>query len=1340
MRKGLCLGLLVFMLVAKHACLAQQSVVDSLYAVLKTLPQDTNRVNTLSVLCDEQSYLDNEKMPAIAQEMITLSQTINFPRGEAKGYIFLGVYNGRSGNPTKAVDFFLKALRIYEALHDNKRIAACYNNVGVIFLDQKDSDEALKYFNKALAVWQKLGFKSGISRIWSNIAYIHENANRDSLALQYYMRALEIDREIDDKPSLGSVLSSIGGIYFKMGKLSEAIAWEEKALKEVTGCGSVSLYADIYGILSEIYIAQHKTQEALEAARKALQYARESNIKGNIADSYLQMSKVYEIQKKYDQAYIYQSRYIALNDSLQGADARNSVESLRHNYEMEKKEMELSVMSHQRDLEVYRRNSLMIGLAGAVCILLLILSRQRLSLKRRKEVERKNQLLIREQVLRHESEEKYRSLIESTLLGVCIAEDNKVIYANKTLLDIFGYTDLEKYSDGDMPHVAMHATPETRTLIADLIRKHDESGALFRSIIGHFYDKDGKIRSFEVQADNIVLSGRHCRMYVLIEVTERLAAEQSSREMEKLFRLSLNFSNIGSWRWNFLTNTLLWSETTYKIYTMSPAEGITDDKFMGCVHPDDREKVRSQAFECVEKGEPYQVEHRIYTANGDIRWVRLKGDVFRNASGQAIEIFGVARDVTESKLIAEELRLSKEKYQMLAEAGHEMVGLYNCSGVMEYVSPAITTVLGYMPEEVVGGRLINACIHPMDRRRLILTFKEAAKYPGRNYTVKVRIQRKNSDDYVWLQKSFKAVQDKEGKITSIRSLSRDISYEIEYEQKLNQSNARLTNSLRAYKSLNKRQHVLLKELRKRSLQLESINHKLIDSQYKLKQAYRQLKIKTDALNEIAIIISSDSKGIVTDVNPLFEKVMGYTQSEVIGRAHRELQTYISGIQGPSFFDAIWEQLRTGKGWRGEVCYRTKQGDLVWWHKHIVPLMNDGEFEGYFSFSYDITLSKKREEEIIEAKHIAEAASAIKEDFLSVMSHEIRTPLNSVIGLSNLLLNKNPREDQQEIIKTLKNSSDNLMYLVNDILDYNKIQAGKIEREEIAFNTLEFLQQFQSAYQPIAHEKGLDFRVTADAVIPPMLIGDSMRLNQILNNLVNNALKFTQRGFVKVKISQTARTDDTCRLLFEVHDSGIGISADKLPMIFKPFQQSEKYISRKFGGTGLGLSIVRSLVELLGGDISVSSVAGEGSVFSVSLPFTVGIESIPEVRQKEKQDVSLLASFRGYRILYVEDVESNRMLISNYMKDYGVECTIVPDGELALFHTANKIFDVILMDIQMPGQDGYEVTRAIRAQERGRNIHTPVIAFTAETLSEELKERVASNSIQDILTKPFKFDS
>ena len=1326
-----------------NATLAQNRKIDSLKTVLKVLRQDTNRVKTLILLCDAQSYVDYDAIPETANQILTLSEKIEYPQGTAKAYTFLGVYNDRTGKSYLGIDYFLKALRIYEQLQNKRLIAACYNNIGVIYLTQEDNQEAYRYFDKALEVWTALNYKSGIARALNNIAIVSEREGKDSLALEYYSRSLKLNEELGSKSSVSVALNSIGKIYMRRNQLEEAFIYQQRALQEAQVAGATTRYAVIYAAISEIYLKQSKHKEALLAAQRALQYALQVNAKEDIADSYELISKAYEADNDFKKAYAYQKLYMSLNDSLQRSENKNAIERFRSNYEMEKKQKEISVLSHQHQIEVHRRNSILITLGGLVCVFFLILSRQRLSAKRKLEVERKNLELLKEQALRLESEVKYKTLIESTLLGVSIARNQEIIYANKTLLRVFGYENIEDYFQKGIVRVTTRATTETRELIESIIHNYREGKETPQSFIGHFYDKDNKVRSFEVQAGDIVLENERCRMYGLIDITERLAAEKASQEMEKLFRLSQHYSDIGSWRWSFNTNSSLWSETTYKVYDVDPSEVITNERFYSCVHPEDIDKISMAAAISIEHYQPFEVEHRTAPEEGKpVRWIRLKGDVFRSEDGKPIEIFGVAWDITESKRIAEELRLSKERYRILAESGHEVLGLYDLNGVVQYMSPAVVRMFGHLPKEIVGQKLTGDRVHPMDRRQLLTNFRLAISQPDESVMMKVRMRRKDKT-YIWCQKSFRAIKDQDGVVTGIRCLTRDIGYEIAYEEKLNRSNARLTNSVREYKTLNRKLNYLLKELGKRSRQIESTNHKLTISQRVLKHTYEQLKLKTDALNEIAIIVLCDRDGKISDVNEMFESVMGYDRSEIIGSTYNELKytLYNSGMHTDEFFRNIWIEVMDGRGWHGEICYRAKSGNLVWCLKHMVPVTENGEFAGYFSFSYDITLDKKREAELMEAKRLAEIASAEKEDFLSVMSHEIRTPLNSVIGLSNLLLKKQPREDQLSIMKTLKYSSDNLLHLVNDILDFNKIQAGKIELEDITFNTIEFLQQFQAAYQPIASEKGLDFRVTADATIPTMLSGDSMRLNQILNNLVNNALKFTQHGQVKVKVSLVTKNESQCKLLFEVHDTGIGISEEKLPYIFQPFHQSEKYISRKFGGTGLGLSIVKSLVSVLNGEISVKSKAGEGSVFSVVVPFNICAVAIPQhVNIKERNENALLASFKGYRILYVEDVESNRMVVESYLKDCGVECTLAADGEIALKHTANKTFDVILMDLQMPGLSGYEVTEALRLQQGGRNNHTPVIAFTAEALSENLKTRTAMYHIQDIITKPFQLDA
>ncbi len=543
--------------------------------------------------------------------------------------------------------------------------------------------------------------------------------------------------------------------------------------------------------------------------------------------------------------------------------------------------------------------------------------------------------------------------------------------------------------------------------------------------------------------------------------------------------------------------------------------------------------------------------------------------------------------------------------------------------------------------------------------------------------------------------------------------------------------------IRTIKSRNKK---LEQEVAERTSSLRRINKKLTKFKHKLNLAYEEIKLTTDALNDIAIIIKGDANGSIVEVNQMFLTTLGYEESEIIGKSREELFEFLidSNAHPPDFFKEMYETLVMEEAWRGEVCYRAKSGNPVWLSKNVIPLRKQGTLLGYFSFSFDITLKKNYENEILEVKKVAESALTANDTFLSIMSHEIRTPLNSVIGLSNLLLKKNPRKDQKDIVMTLKNSGENLLYMINNMLDYNKIRAGKIELENLPFDLKSQLKQLQFSFQPLAVDKKLDLKITLSSNTPVRLIGDSLRLNQILYNLLNNAIKFTRKGQVKLSVSLKSSDEDNCELFFVVEDSGVGISEEKLKTVFTPFQLSENYISREFGGSGLGLSIVKDLVDLFRGSISVESNTNTGTTFTVTLPFKMGTEVLT-LSETEELQANESVILEGYRILYVEDVESNQTLVRNLLNDYKVECVTAPNCEIALLHSSTKHFDVILMNLQIPGISGYETADAIRNQKKGKNHQTPIIAFTAESYSEPLKNKVMDQGMQELLTKPFRFE-
>lgn len=371
--------------------------------------------------------------------------------------------------------------------------------------------------------------------------------------------------------------------------------------------------------------------------------------------------------------------------------------------------------------------------------------------------------------------------------------------------------------------------------------------------------------------------------------------------------------------------------------------------------------------------------------------------------------------------------------------------------------------------------------------------------------------------------------------------------------------------------------------------------------------------------------------------------------------------------------------------------------------------------------------------MIQASQKAEEAAQSKQQFMSTMSHEIRTPLNEVIGITNLLLQGNPREDQMDFIKTLRFSGNHLLTLVNDVLDYNKMESGKIVFEQNPFSLNDFMNDILRTYSYRAQAKNLEFEIIKDNNLPDEVIGDSIRLNQILSNLLSNALKFTKSGYIHVILKETERNNNKIGIEFTVKDSGLGIPKDKHKMIFESFAQASPDTTRHFGGTGLGLAICKKLVELQGGNIDLESEPGKGSSFRFVLSFGIPDQ---EIKPKAGDTSETYIGLEGKRILVAEDNKINFFVANKFLTGWGVNVTHVENGQLALEMLEKADFDLVLMDLHMPVMDGIEATRQIRNSENPRIKNMPVIALTAAILSEN-HDKIADLSINDYVLKPFK---
>ncbi|QHW00893.1 ATP-binding protein [Spirosoma endbachense] len=376
----------------------------------------------------------------------------------------------------------------------------------------------------------------------------------------------------------------------------------------------------------------------------------------------------------------------------------------------------------------------------------------------------------------------------------------------------------------------------------------------------------------------------------------------------------------------------------------------------------------------------------------------------------------------------------------------------------------------------------------------------------------------------------------------------------------------------------------------------------------------------------------------------------------------------------------------------------------------------------------IEYRKTIEDELRSAKEVAENATQAKSDFLSMMSHEIRTPLNGIVGMTYLMMQEEVPPALTENLKTLQFSIEHLQALINDILDFSKIEAGKVELEEVNFDLKHLVSNIKRAQQAKAQENGNRIRLMIDDDIPDTLIGDSLRIGQVLTNLVSNAIKFTHKGTITIELSLEHRTEEHASIYVSVQDTGIGIAPDKQEAIFTMFTQANSATTRKFGGTGLGLVITKKLLELHGSPIHIESEEGKGATFSFTLNLPISQSAAPLVSTPDAVDNKTL---RGLKILLVEDYPVNVKVALKFLTMWGIEVDTAENGLLAVNKCHDNRFDLVLMDLQMPVMDGYTAAQEIRKI----NGELPIIALTASATFSN-KDRAVEVGMVDYVTKPF----
>jgi len=500
--------------------------------------------------------------------------------------------------------------------------------------------------------------------------------------------------------------------------------------------------------------------------------------------------------------------------------------------------------------------------------------------------------------------------------------------------------------------------------------------------------------------------------------------------------------------------------------------------------------------------------------------------------------------------------------------------------------------------------------------------------------------------------------------------------------------------------------------------------KLIEEQVKKNERrYRDLFSYSQAL-----ICTHDLQGRILTVNPAICKLLGYRANDMLGEL---LTDFIPEKDRPNFGpDYLAKVIETGRS-KGVFRVLDRSGAQLFLLYENYMVEEEGVDPYIIGFSQDITDRIKAEKELMIAKQITEQASKAKEIFLANMSHEIRTPMNGILGVARLLDKSHLGIEQKNYVRLITESANNLLVIVNDVLDVEKIASGKFELEHIPFRLADKVLLTIQSFEYKAEEKLIalkfDDHLPADLVV----VGDPYRLGQILNNLLGNALKFTVQGKIVISATLQSQGDDVV-VMFSVADTGIGIGQDRIDEIFNPFVQASNDIARKYGGTGLGLSICKSLIEMQGGEVNVHSVINEGTVFSFTIKYKPGSVSMLD---EEKKDEEVITDTGIRKVLVAEDVVLNQFLVKHMLEAWGIEVDIANNGLEAIDKLRAHDYDVILMDIQMPEMDGITATGLIREMPNKQKASIPIIALTANALKGD-SDRYLKAGMNGYISKPY----
>ena len=854
-----------------------------------------------------------------------------------------------------------------------------------------------------------------------------------------------------------------------------------------------------------------------------------------------------------------------------------------------------------------------------------------------------------------ESESRFRRVFENNgSVMLLIDPSTRLIHsANQAASAFYGYSQ-EQLAGMSVDRINVLPSP---AIGSEMERALGQRQACFS--FRHRLDS-GELRDVEVYSSPIETGDGTMLFSIVHDITERKRIELQLEERNETFRLLTENIRELFWVMEGDGSRMQYLSPAFEEIWGFPREAAYRDlgELMESIDPADR-KMAGQTFERQLRGEPTDIEFRVSRA-GSERWIRDRSFPIRSADGRIVKVVGVTENISEAKETRDALRKSEELFRATFDQAAIGIVHFSLDEKFKRCNTRFSEIIGYSQEELVGREIADISLAedlPRSRKFFQLLVEGASNTPRWDK----RYVRKDGS-HVWVRVTSSALRDANQEILHFITIVEDITERKQAEADLHAAQRQSS------------------ELKEAVLRLEL-----------------QAAQKTNDLHRLILeaagegIYGLDKDGLTTFANPSATAMLGYQPEELIGRSQHAMvhHSHPDGTEYKKETCHIYKALHDGKV---HVC-----DTEVFWRKDgtsfpvaytSTPMMHEGKPNGAVVVFQEISERKRRER--------ADAANQAKSAFLASVSHELRTPLNGVVGMTGLLLDTQLSDEQRHYATMVSKCGESLLGLINDVLDFSKIEARKLELEELAFDLWDLFEDIATTLAVPAHRKGLEICFLIAPGTPTRLLGDPARVRQILLNLAGNAVKFTKHGQVTVRAALKERVGAGCVLRFTVRDTGIGIPEEKLGAIFERFTQVESSTTRNFGGTGLGLAISQELVELMGGEIGVSSTCGAGSEFWFNMH--LGLEASAENVEAEAGRRERLA---GVRLLIVDDNATSREMLRELTSAWGARTDEASDGLEALEtlqhgRLEKDPFGAVLIDTEMPGMDGETLARAILA--------------------------------------------